>query len=259
MATSPTAICNRALSEIGTQSTITSLSEASAEAVQCQLWYDKLRRQLLRAAPWGFAREQQVLTELGTLADLTAPYPYLYKYAYPAETIKFRYILAAPVVIPAEDVPDVSSSPLSPLWCGPSRSNRFLIANDRDSDGNSRKVLLSNVASAIGVYTGDITDPSLFDDLFEDALTAALAYRLVIPLSGNTGMKADFRQEAEDAITRARAIDGNEAIPSTDHVVDWMATRGVGGYYGNPLGGGVFSGSGWGQWNVGWDNMSWGM
>jgi hypothetical protein len=252
------AICNRAISEIGggTPSQITTLADGSVEAAQCNLWYDRLRRNLLRTAPWGFARFQETLTQVGDLIpDQTAPYPFLWAYAYPSDCIKFRYILPPPVPpITGAISPPLTGDQFVTGWMAPSRRNRYLVQFARDGQGNQSRQVISNVQQAIGVYTVDVTDPDVFDDLFIEALQAALSYKLVIPLSGNIAMKADFKAAAELAITQARAADANEAIPTTDIKVDWIETRGVGSAYGFA----PWSGVGWGQWNCGWDEMNWG-
>lgn len=251
-------ICNRALSELGTQSFIASLDEGSNEAAQCKLWYDNQRQGLLRSAPWGFARRQLVLSQIGDLyPDATSPYPWLWKYAYPADCLKFRYILAPPI-IPAGSItpPQVGVGIQGPWSATPSRSNRYIITADVDTFGNQTKSLVSNIFAAIGVYTLDVTNPDIFDTSFESALAASLAYKLCIPLSGNVGMREQFREAARDAIMNARANDGNEAIPTSDHVVDWMAVRAVGGWDGTF----AYQGSSWGQCTASWDNFNgWGM
>lgn len=250
-------ICNQALSEIGTQSAISDLGEASAEAQQCSLWYDDLRKRLLRTAQWGFARRQVVLTLLGDLQDATSPYPYLFKYAYPSDALKIRYLLAPPVTFTGtDDAPVVGEVIPFPFWMSPSRANRFMIASDVDENGTSRKVILSNVCAAIAVYTADEQNPDVFDDLFSGALASTLAYKLCNPLSGNIGQRQQFAQSAQAAILEARAADGNEAIPSSDITVDWITARGCG----SPWGAAGFAnagGSGWGLWYNGNDNMNW--
>lgn len=261
MANSIISICNRALSEIGTRSTIASLEEGSPEATQCALWYDNLRQQLLRTANWGFARFQLSLTQLGDLIpDETSPYPWAYKYAYPSDCIKMRYILAPPPSTLTGSInPPTVGQPILTSCFSPSRANRFIVANDRDNLLNQRRLILSNVYQAIGAYTGDVTDPSLFDTLFDGALTAALAYKLVIPLSGNVGLKKDFGDHVRESIVNARVADGNEAISKTDHTVDWIATRGLGSIYGyGPLCT-IGCPTDWGDWWGGNDNWSWGM
>lgn len=251
-------ICNRALGEIGARLVINSLTETSPAAVQCRLQYNPLREQLLRTAPWGFARKTLALTTLGLLTDSppASPYPWLAKYAYPADCLKVRYILPPPYGL-ASDLngePDVSSGLVVP-WCAPSRQWRYLPAYD-DTVSPPRKVLLANVQSALCVYTVNVTDPDLFDALFTNALVMALANKLVIPLSGNVGMKQGYAALAEQAILQARAVDGNEAIPTSDHVVDWMAVREASWYPNWGVGGDSFA---LGSWWGGYENMSWGM
>jgi len=250
---SPIDICNRALSEIGSRgSLISSFNDPTNAAAQCQLWYDKLRRGLLRSAPWGFARSQAMLTQLGdAFPDNTAPFPFLYKYAYPADCIKLRYILFQPPQITNSVAPAVGLPVGGLPWLKPSRANRFLIAND-PVEG---KVILSNVCNAVAVYTGDIQNVDLFDDLFDLALTSALAMKLCTPITGNVGQKESFRGEVTDALAQARAADGTEALASTDHQPDWIAARGVNYPSGYPFG---FLGANWGSWYSGYDTQGWG-
>lgn len=68
---SDTIICNLALSAIGTRSTITSLTEASAEAQTCALHYVNVRNELLRDANWNFARKQINLALLNDSTQLS--------------------------------------------------------------------------------------------------------------------------------------------------------------------------------------------
>lgn len=191
---------------------------------------------------------------LGNLEQGTSPYPSLFKYAYPADCLKFRYTIPPPAPTGYPVAPQVGIGGIAPLWCGPSRQYRFLVNSDVDADGHATKTLLSNVPGAIGIYTMDVTNPDMFDDLFQGALTAALSYKLVIPLAGDSGMREQFAKSAQDSILQARVVDGNEAIPSSDHSVDWITTRGVGSVYGY----GNY-GSGWGDYYGFNESMNWGM
>ena len=253
--TSAIDVCNKALSEIGARATITSFLEASPAAVQCRLQYDSLRQQLLRAAPWGFARKTATLTTLGLQTDTppTAPWPFYVKYLYPADCTKMRYILPPPDATYQGIEPPAVGVNVGMAWGAPSRSWRFLVSVD-DTVVPSRRVVVANIASAVAVYTKDETNPDMFDPLFENALVMALANKLCMPLSGNVALKQGFAQLAENAIMQARAVDGNETISTSNHTVDWIATRSAGDVsgYGNEA-------SGWGTWYSGFDNMSWGM
>lgn len=252
MAATSIDICNQALAEIGARATITSLANTDPTSVQCNLQYDSVRRQLIRTAPWGFCRKTITATSLGTLALGTSPFPWNNKYAYPLDCLKLRYQLPPPPP-PASGSPPISFAP----WCGPSRAWPFLVSYD--DTGTPITVILSNVDSALFVYNADVTNVALFDELFKDALVMSLCRKLVMPLTGNVGMKNSYEASAERAITAARVVDGNETISRTDFVPDWIRTRGTDsafgfGIYGNssaetPLGG---------IWISSWDSMSWG-
>lgn len=246
--TSPVDICNRALSEAGARSTITDVDDGSEEGTVCALWYDVMRRRLLRAAPWAFARKTFSLSQLGSALDNTAPYPWLYKYTYPADCLRLRYIL--PPTPPRGDTNVVGTLSDNPYFGGPSRANRFIVANDTDAEGNNRRVVLANIQSAQAVYIRDEQNPDIFDDLFTGALEAALAAKFAIPLSGNVAMRAQFIQSASDAIIQARAAD-NEALPTVDHTPDWIEARGgTTQGYGNAL---------LGDWCLPYEDINWGM
>lgn len=231
-------IWNLALSEIGTSSTVAAANEGSEEAIQCGIWYDTLRQTLLRSAPWAFARRQAPLSTLGSLAQGTSPYPWPYKYAYPPDALRVRYILP-PVASAAEG----SSG-------APSRVNRFIPAYDKNIYEQPIKVLLGTVRDAQAVYIVDVTDVAQFDPSFRLALAAMLAYKVCMSLSGNVNLRADFRAAADMAVVSARAADGNEAMPTTDHVPDWITAR-SGGYAPQ-----MFNEIG--NWFIPYDTLNWG-
>jgi hypothetical protein len=243
MATEVT-VANKALSMIAARGTIAALNETSKEAQTVNLWFDDTRKMLLRCAHWGFARKQLLLTELGNLEDETSLYPWGFKYTYPTDCVKLRYLLYVPEsgndAIPADSLFPAS-------YLGPSRANPFIIGYDVTS---TNRVVYTNLEDATGVYTADIEDPNDWDAGFEDAMVAALAAQICLPLSGNANMMVEFRRQAKQILDAARAADGNEAIPRTDHTPDWIAARGI--EPGWPYG---FAG---GMWYQGWDSLSWG-
>lgn len=215
MTTSIVAICNMALARMGTQTQISSLADPTNAAQQCALWYDALRQDLLREAPWGFARKQLVLSQLGYFSNGTSPYPWLYKYAHPSDCLKMRYVLPSP--------PELSDGAYyRPL---PHRDHKYIIGHDVDADNNEIAVVLTNVEAAIGVYTCDVQNVDLFDSKFTQALVALLAHDLIIPLAGNIGMKESLMADKQKLVLSAQAADGNEAISTNDIEVDWIEGR----------------------------------
>lgn len=226
----PVTIANRALAEIAAQSTITSLDDPSTEAVTCKIFYEPLRAMLMRAANWNFGKRQASMSLLGsrTTGDSIGRWPF--KYAYPVNCARLRF--------------------LNDQWgCGPLQSSRFDIQNE-DFGIETRTVVLSNVPGATAVYTSEVRDPTLFDSMFEEAFVMALASKLVLPLSGNVGLKSSFIAAATDAVIAARASDGNEGQHTTDHTPDWISARNLGVY-----GWGAESPFG-GMWYQGWGGLS---
>jgi hypothetical protein len=223
----PVDICNMALSEMGARVKINSLTDVTPAAVNCNIWYDQLRRLLLRSAPWGFARTTVALTQTGSILNNPPDndYPWLFNYTYPSDCVRFRYLIPSP---PPQDntVPPVPGQPLMWLpWMMPSRDWRYVVNNIGD-----QRVITANLNAAIGIYNADITNVDQFDQGFIDALSAALAEKLILPLSGNVQMKSGFVNIAKSRIDEAKADDGNESISKVDHVPDWIAARGAGGY-----------------------------
>jgi len=243
----PTEIANRALSQVGARSAITNFDEPSKEAQQCALWYDTLRRQLLRGAHWGFSRAQAPLSELGNMLDGTSPYPWPFKYTYPADALKMRYILPPTPGFP-QSVVGVQAQTFGAF--APSRANKFLVANDWDEDHKQRRVVLANLQFAQAVYTVDVTDVNMMDDLFQQALVALLGAHICIPLTGNKDVRRDQLEIAMVQITAARVADGNEAIPTTDHVPDWIAARGISNSQ--------IDNFPYGSWFLPYEQLSWG-
>lgn len=214
---------------------------------------------LLRCAHWNFARKTQQLTLLkaapgtpefiGTVpatwnSTLPSP-PWLYEYAYPDDCVKARFIV--PSIVTGWDGPvPLTSAPAQPMvanWSG--AWARFIVATSVDGAGNQRTVILTNQSQAILVYTMLVTNPDLWDPLYERAMVAALASRLVLNLTGDKQMRQMQVQIAMDAITQARIADGNEGPQVIDTTPDWILARGTTGFW-----------PGYGYYMLGWDNPS---
>lgn len=250
--TTDTDICNRALSAIGTRSTIASMQEKSNEAKQCALLYAPTRNSLMRAAHWDFARYPAYLTLLkampgtpenptaGTVnwdpATQPAP-PWLYEYAYPADCLLLRFITPQISTGATGGTPIFSTPSYIPVPAVNVRPQRFQIGSDLNQQGQNVKIILSNQSQAVGVYTRLITEPDLWDDLFQEAMVAALGVRLVIPLAGDKAMLKLQREAAVQAIMQARVSDGNEGFTIENWTPDWLAIRGVAGDYSTPISG----------------------
>jgi hypothetical protein len=224
MALTDVALCNLALDQAHTRSSISRIGENSAQGQACARWYDTSRRAVLRSCHWNFARRQQTLA---LLQDSTAtppgtvPQPWVYEYAYPQDCILARQVLPTlgnpQVVIPSGWSSVQTHSPPA----------RFIVGNDVDVTGNDIRVILTNQPQAQLVYTRDVTATALFDDEFVQAFTAYLACKLAQTLGGDKGVISQNFQLADQISRAARSRNGNEGGPTViDIIPDWIRARG---------------------------------
>lgn len=187
MSVSEVAICNMALGALGVTQQISALDEDSTEAANCTLYYEHVRDYVLRAMPWDFAKKY-ASAQLVEEADSQAwSYEWSYSYRYPSDCLFLRRI---------EDGGGGLTTPPPPFSLG------------YDSSG---KLVFTNVDDAIFVYTSKITDTTLFDPMFVDALCMRLAWSLAMPLAITNGLDQIALQKYEVAIGRASAASGNES------------------------------------------------
>jgi hypothetical protein len=242
-------IANRALSAIGTRSTIQSLSEVSNEAIQCNLLMDALRKELLRLAPWNCATNWNSLALLsaapGTPENPSAgsstwqkgqpPPPWAYEYMYPTDCLRPLWVVPQFTTGFAAGVPITTAvtGGFPSYWNGP--PIRFKVAIDQVFNGVpsgnpqavDTKVVLTNQEFAVMAYLKNVTDPNIMDDQFLQAWVAALAGRIAIPLTGDKGLANMKIKEANDYISLARQGDGNEGLTVNDVTPDWIRIRGT--------------------------------
>ena len=241
--TSAVDICNQALGAIGARTSIASLSESSAEAQQCALYYTDTVKRSLRAAHWGFARKFANLSLLKALPgtpentdswdgvwspDLPPP-PWLYTYAYPTDCLQVRFINET-MINSGFDTPLMSGQVIFNPYVA--RPARFEIGIDLDEDDNQIKTINTNSRQAVGCYTVMIENVDLWDSLFNDVVTNALSAALAMPLVGSRELEKLKYQIANSSILTARVRDGNEGLTKFDAVPDWLAVRDGPGYSG---------------------------
>lgn len=287
MAQTPTQVANLALDAVGINQQLGNIEEGGRVPNLCLRAYGKCFRDLMRGAPWGFARKQVPLLLLadssGSTANVRTTVPgteFQYEYAYPIDCARVRYIPWNPLLTPATPAGNiVPPNPGAPLTSAtqqnprgqPLRPSQFLVTNDPNipvqpnQSGFSQAgqsptgstVILSNVPKASCVYTFEAVYPSLWDALFTGAMVGYLASEIAFPLwsdkNARLGLQLRVQQVAiaKEKIGAARVADGNEMTTSSDISVDWMRFRNTGG---SGLSGSGLSdgGGGWGCWGGGW-------
>lgn len=165
---------------------ISALNESNVRARLCNEQYDKKRRNLLRQHPWNFAMDRATLA-----ADVTDP-EWGYTYRYPLASTILRVLQ-----IEADEPYEIEG-----------------------------RYILTDAATVKIKYTKDITDTTLFDKNFEEALASDIAADIAFALTKNATLTKQLKDEARLRLREARSFDAQEGNPeSTIEVDEWITSR----------------------------------
>ena len=192
-------ICNFGLSHVGAKGSIESLDEASREAQVCKLWFDWSRNQVLEDFNWPFARKRQTLA---LLADEDPPAEWAYRYGYPSDCVKARFIVN-PVGKEAAAIP-------------------FQV--ETISDGSSKSIL-TDLENAVMVYTFDQSDPTLFSSKFIDALSYRVASNIAFQITGDPELSAQVFKIYQTVLRSATGSSAQEGIDQLPRDAEWIRAR----------------------------------
>lgn len=90
-----------------------------------------------------------------------------------------------------------------------------------------QRVILTNQEYATLAYCRQVTNPNVWDTLFQSALVNLIASALCMALKGDLRQSNQLIAEVNAAIELARSIDGNEGLTVNDVTPDWIRARGV--------------------------------
>lgn len=195
-------VWNMALGWVGTN-TVASESENTPAAIQCGIYWDSARRQSLRDYPWNVAQRRVWLAEIPMLEGWEMKYSHAY--ALPEDCVK-----------------------ASKLYREGRKETRFVLAYN---PATRSRALLATAPKALLLYTADVGDVALSDDLFAAVLARKLATLVAVPLLKNNASKVqELEQLYRAAIPTAVEADAGEG--SEEEKPDsWISSRaGFGGY-----------------------------
>lgn len=89
-----------------------------------------------------------------------------------------------------------------------------------------QRVILTNQEFANLAYVRQVTNPNIWDPMFQDAMANVLGADIVVALAGDKQLANLCIAKANNTIREARAADGNEGLTINDVTPDWIATRG---------------------------------
>jgi hypothetical protein len=193
MAISEVTISNMALSRIGVSQRIASMTELSAEAGACNLWYELCRDYVLEDFDWSFARKRVALT---LLSPQDPPLPWGYEFSWPADCIAAREIDPGVQIKRAVD-----RIPFEVVM----------------RDATSRKIL-TTIQDPTLIYTARVTNPTMFSAVFADAVSLRMAAELAMGIAKSPTMRDSLSRYYLLALQTAVARDLNQGqgLPEPD-------------------------------------------
>lgn len=192
-------ICNMALGYIA-KSRITSLTDSTEEARQCDLYYNHLRQQLLTSYNWGFAKRVSALA----LVSDTTMLGYDYVYAYPTACLAIRLIYNSD---------------------GAETKNYEKEKYEVFTNASGVQCIATNIQNAYVEYTYDIIDADLFSVLFAEALTRCIAATIAVPLCGSDGIAGTQYQLYQQALLEAKVISAQQREAEPHFPEDFITAR----------------------------------
>ena len=207
-------ICNFALQNLGASS-ITSLTEGSVEASECNLRYDSIRRMVLEMHPWNFASQR---ASLAKLADAPV-WGFANQFQLPPDFVR---------MVGTKDQ-------LETLPTGNPDFNGFIIISNRSAfekadvykiEGDT---LLSDDDEKSILYICDKEDTALFPPLFVELLAAGLAGAIAYRVTNSRTMAAEMKQEFTNFLLQtAQTVDAQQDITRRIEQSGFLSSRFVG-------------------------------
>lgn len=162
-------ICNIALSNIGCLP-IQSLTDSSESSRLLLLNWERCLESVLREFPWSFATQVKYL-------NLTPDEPpdYRFAYYYPTDCLKIQMV-GEYVKHPA----------------------RYEVRSN-----GVNKIIVTNAENALAKYTTKISDCTVFDPSFTEALTYKLAYEINNSKTGNAQQTQEMASRYQETLQKA--------------------------------------------------------
>lgn len=166
-------ICNMALSHIGSEARVSSISppDGSVEAGHCATFYDVARTEMLEPGNWAFSLKRVSLAQVTNPSTVWA-----YAYSKPSNCLRALRILRPSIAVTVFT---------QDLYAQPHTDDRDSAPFDIEGE-----VILTNEPDAVLAYVQDVTDSTKFPASFTSALSYLLGSYLAGPIiKGNEGIR----------------------------------------------------------------------
>lgn len=207
------AICNLALSRMGSTQKITSFQDGSNEAAQCAQFYPFDRDVMLAAFPYPWAEAYNNLVEVAgpETTQTRANAQWIRSYRYPSDCAKLRRIVQTPPPIAGTSPPQTTGTTGINYWCNePWRracGDAYPVSYGLGNDDIGRLIMSDfyGAQDLTAIYTQAVSDPTQFDSDFADALAWKLAGDLAMGLAFDSKKREYCTQQAMEKEKNARA------------------------------------------------------
>lgn len=191
MSTTAIKICNMALARLGDTNRITSFTDSSEQARNCDLFYDLARKHTLASFPWNFACKFETL---GLLSN-GDPQGFAYAYQLPSDYITARNIFQASPSLGEIDFKVVGLE----VW--------------------------TDQEDAVLEYTYNNTVENAFDSAFITAVGFKLAADLAMPLTRNMKIEERLLEAYFGYLSLASGVNAREGLDTKAKIDDFLSAR----------------------------------
>lgn len=205
---------------------VSDVNENSNAANTLNSFWDAEVRSALRAAPWDFNTIYQTLAQSATYQIITN---WAYAYQYPSNCVRV-WRMMSPITGAAivGTFPGIYPNTSVSSWNGFNmHPAKFKVRYDPVNNG---KVILCNLAQAIGEYSVPITDVTQFDDAFVAYLSVRLASVVCTPLINDDAKATTLVKLAENMASNAMRMNDEEGdTDKNSENSSFLDARGGGG------------------------------
>lgn len=206
-------ICNTALSHIGAEAQVASISppDGSVEAGYCARFYPIARRTALEAVSPRFAQQRVTLAEVANASDVWA-----YAYDLPSDCVRPLRVF--------------NGSTLDALLVGADSTVDYLLTDERSSADFAVEgtTLRTNEPEAVLLYVFDQTDTTKWTPMFGVGVGMLLAGYLAGPIiKGMEGMRVGqaWTESGMNMLQTAGASEANAAGERNDYLPETIRAR----------------------------------
>lgn len=214
-------IWNLALQNIGHRP-IASDTEQSVGALACARSWDPARREVLRECAWGFATVIENLSLISS-SSYTPPQGWLYAYQYPSKCLAMRKIFNPSTTLGTTLFP-MSQSPNN--YRTPTRTALGEKFREIFVPILNAKIILSNTPNAIGEFTWDLEDTTLFDATCVTLCGIRLASDIATPLTGDSSIAVNMMKMYNTKLSEAQRHNSYEDNTSSLGDSETVESRG---------------------------------